>query len=67
MNIYQIIALGTYAILLFFFFYFATNKFEKGWLTNKGRTNKYNLDFTSFRLIAVVFVFLIVFLLKALA
>lgn len=67
MNIYQIIALGSYAILLFLFFYFATNKFEKGWLTNKSQTNKYNLDFNSFKLIAVVVVFLIVFSLKLLA
>ncbi len=64
MNIYQAIALATFAILLFIFFYFATNKFEKGWLTNKKGNNKYNLDFTSFRLIAVVIVLLIVFSIK---
>lgn len=67
MNIYQGIALVTFAILLFVFFYFASNKFEKGWLTNKRSGNKYNLDFTSFRLIAVLIVLLIVFSIKLLA
>lgn len=67
MNTYQIIALGSYAILLFLFFYFATNKFEKGWLTNKKKQNKYNLDFNSFKIIAVVIVLIIVFSLKLLA
>ena len=66
MNFYQGVALLAYGILLFLFLYFGSNKFEKGWLTSQRWGNKFNLDFNSFRLIAVVLVVGLVFILAAL-
>jgi hypothetical protein len=64
MNVYQAIALSAYAIVLFLFVYFGSNKFEKGWMTKRSGTNKYNLDVNSFKLIAVVLVGGMVLILK---
>jgi hypothetical protein len=66
MNTYQSVALIAYAVVMFFIFYFATNKFQKGWAKNTAKSGKFFIGMWSFRLIAVVVVAGFVLLFKLL-